>query len=109
MVGGFTVGKVAVANWIVGAIFGEGDVMIDVQQPFGRVFPRGFASWGGGSTVEEMGGLRLSRSCCHRGMIPASNKLDNHCSRISLGRSVVDMDVEGKLLLRYEGRYVPGA
>ena len=39
------------------------------------------------------GRLRLSGSCCHRGMIPESDGLDSRCSRISLGRSVVDMDV----------------
>ena len=38
------------------------------------------------------GRWRLSRSCCHRGMIPESDGLVNRCSRISLGRSVVDMD-----------------
>ena len=38
------------------------------------------------------GRLRLSRSCCHRGMIPESDGLDSR-SRISLERSVVDMDV----------------
>ena len=35
----------------------------------------------------------LSRSCCHSGMIPESDGLVNRCLRISLGRSVVDMDV----------------
>ena len=39
------------------------------------------------------GRLRLSRSCCNREMIPESDRVDNRCSRISLGRSVVDMDV----------------
>ena len=39
------------------------------------------------------GRLRLSRSCCHRGIITESDGLDNRCSRISLGRSVADMDV----------------
>ena len=38
------------------------------------------------------GRWRLSRSCCHRWMIPESNGLVNR-SRISLGTSVGDMDV----------------
>ena len=55
----------------------------------------------------------LSKSCCHSGMIPESDGLVNRCSRISLGRSVVDMDVmelkKGELVLRYERGYVPRA
>ena len=42
---------------------------------------------------------RLSRSCCHRRMIPESDGLVNCCSRISLGRSVVDMDVNEDMSL----------
>ena len=58
MVGGFPEGGgggwvVAVANRIVRAIFSEGDVMIDVQQPFARVSPRGFASWGGDQLLKR--------------------------------------------------------
>ena len=45
VVGWFTEGEVAVANRKVWAHFSEGDVMIDVQQPFVRLFPGGFAPW----------------------------------------------------------------
>ena len=65
--------------------------MIDVQQPFATVLPRGFAPWVEDKLLRD-GRLRLSRSRCHRGMIPESDGLDNRSS-ISLGRSVVDMDV----------------
>ena len=47
MMGGFTEGEVAIANRRVWTLFSEGDVMIDVKQPFTGVFPRGFSPWSG--------------------------------------------------------------
>ena len=47
MVGGFAMEEFAVANWKVWTFFSEGDVMVDVKQPFTGVFPRGFAPWSG--------------------------------------------------------------
>ena len=38
------------------------------------------------------GRWRLSRSWLHSGIIPESRGADSRCSRICLGRSVVDMD-----------------
>ena len=39
------------------------------------------------------GRWRVSRSCCQWGMISERDGLFSHCSRISRGRSVGDMDV----------------
>ena len=38
MMGGFAEGEVAIANWKVWTLFSEGDVMVDVKQPFPGVF-----------------------------------------------------------------------
>ena len=62
------------------------NVVIDIYQPFVGVFPRDFAPWGRdqlfkGWEVEIV-----------QELIPESDGLVNRCSRISLGRSVVDMD-----------------
>ena len=66
--------------------------MIDVQQPFAIRFFQEALPLGLKISCSRDGRLRLSRSRCHRGMIPESDELDNRSS-ISLGRSVVDMDV----------------
>ena len=57
MMGGFTEGEVAIANRRVWTFFSEGDVMIDVKQPFTGVFPRSSSPWSGWiSAVQGMGG-----------------------------------------------------
>ena len=77
MMGEFTEGEVAIANWEIWTLFSEGNVVMFnslLLEFFQEALPLGEEI-----SCSRDGRWSLSRGCSHRGMIPESNGLVNRC------------------------------
>ena len=86
--------------------------MIDVQQPFARVFPRDFVPWDGDQLFKEweveIVQKLLPQGDHHRKRWVRQSLFKDQSGEVSSGHGC-DGVHKGELLLRYEKGYVPGS